>query len=85
MRTCVPQAIPHQFVVVLHSLASCRYPPSRYPDKDGGQTVEVITARVGVYGWRKYCLYFSLLLILSLAIMNMGLMVRCQPDSLPDD
>lgn len=37
--------------------------------------MEVIAARVGIYGWRKYCLYLSLLLIVALSIMNMGLMV----------
>lgn len=38
------------------------------------QTINVLTTPIGVYGWRKYMLYASVLLLLALAIVNVGLL-----------
>lgn len=46
--------------------------PSRTEDKD---VVNVTVAPVGIYGWRKYCLYATVLVLLCLVIINMGLIV----------
>lgn len=37
--------------------------------------VNVLTTRVGIYGWRKYCLYLSVLLLVCLSIINLGMLV----------
>ncbi len=39
------------------------------------QEVTLVTAEVGVYGWRKSFLYFSVLALAVLAIVNLGLIV----------
>eukprot|EP00048_Salpingoeca_helianthica_P021276 m.248269 g.248269 ORF g.248269 m.248269 type:complete len:324 (+) comp57914_c0_seq1:128-1099(+) len=39
------------------------------------QIVDVFNNPIGIYGWRKYCLYASVLLLLCLAIINIGLAV----------
>lgn len=38
-------------------------------------TVNVISTPIGVYGWRKYCLYATVLVVLALCIINIGLLV----------
>eukprot|EP00049_Salpingoeca_infusionum_P018255 m.356422 g.356422 ORF g.356422 m.356422 type:complete len:331 (+) comp17541_c0_seq1:343-1335(+) len=40
-----------------------------------GKLVDVVNTRIGVYGWRKYCLYCSVLFMVALAIVNLGLLV----------
>jgi hypothetical protein len=48
--------------------------------KAGGVTeeaalVDVLTTRIGIYGWRKYLVYILLLLLICFAIINIGLIV----------
>eukprot|EP00056_Hartaetosiga_gracilis_P021451 m.24229 g.24229 ORF g.24229 m.24229 type:complete len:317 (+) comp9089_c0_seq1:242-1192(+) len=42
---------------------------------DSNQTVEVVNVPVGIYGWKKYCLYLVILLIVALSFINIGLIV----------
>ena len=39
------------------------------------KVVDIINNPIGIYGWRKYCLYISVLLLTCLAIINIGLAV----------
>ncbi|EDQ91456.1 uncharacterized protein MONBRDRAFT_6251 [Monosiga brevicollis MX1] len=45
-----------------------------YADR-GAQTVELHIQRIGIYGWRKYCLYCSVLWLVILALINFGLVL----------
>eukprot|EP00043_Microstomoeca_roanoka_P025245 m.8065 g.8065 ORF g.8065 m.8065 type:complete len:346 (-) comp5369_c1_seq1:90-1127(-) len=44
-------------------------------DDTDPHTVNVLTTRVGIYGWRKYCLYLTVLLLVCLSIVNLGMLV----------
>eukprot|EP01147_Barroeca_monosierra_P001110 gene1110-4338_t len=39
------------------------------------QLISLLTTRIGIYGWRKYCLYLMVLLLVTLAIINLGMLV----------
>lgn len=43
--------------------------------KPDTRPVELSIQRIGVYGWRKYCLYCSVLLMTCLALVNLGLVL----------
>lgn len=40
-----------------------------------GKLPGYVTYRIGIFGWRKRCLYFSILLVLIMAVINMTLIV----------
>ena len=42
---------------------------------DAGTPVQIVANPIGIYGWRKKCLYATVLLLTVLAIINMGLLV----------
>eukprot|EP00045_Choanoeca_perplexa_P008007 m.73261 g.73261 ORF g.73261 m.73261 type:complete len:297 (+) comp14320_c0_seq2:177-1067(+) len=44
-------------------------------DQPEVRPVELAIQRIGIYGWRKYCLYCSTLLLFCLALVNFGLML----------
>jgi hypothetical protein len=49
--------------------------PQELAEDDEQRTVRVLAQPVGVYGWRKSCLYASVILLLALCIVNLGLLV----------
>lgn len=63
----------------VHSAMASRRRPngSHYADDDVDYSSDpaMIVYKVGIYGWRKRCLYFLILLILVLGLINLALVI----------
>lgn len=49
--------------------------PPQALEHEPQQNVRIIATPIGIYGWRKYCLYASVLFLVALSIVNLGLLV----------
>eukprot|EP00055_Hartaetosiga_balthica_P005452 m.16010 g.16010 ORF g.16010 m.16010 type:complete len:309 (+) comp4557_c0_seq1:138-1064(+) len=49
--------------------------PSSSDAYDEGTEISVLTTRIGIYGWKKFCLYIVVLFLIALSLLNIGLIV----------